>query len=123
MYDSEKDRERDNVNDENMTENLLIPVIMAKLPAEIRVQIVRNTSEEVWEMADMLNIILKEVEACEISESVKVNGVEHHKSRIPALTTSGSIGQSIQCVYCKEHHFSASCDRVVDTKERRELLK
>ena len=99
---------------------------MAKSPAEIRVQIARNTSEKVWEMADMLNIILKEVEARETSESVKVNDVEHHKPRIPganALTASGSIGQSIQCVYCKEHHFSASCDRVVDTKEHQVLLK
>ena len=99
---------------------------MTKLPAEIRVQIARNTTEEVWEIADMLKIILKEVEAREISKSIKVNEVDHRKPQTPsaaALAAQGSLGQSIQCVYCKEHHFSASCDRVKDTKERKEILK
>ena len=106
--------------------SLLTPVIMAKLPSEIRVQIARNTTEEIWEVADMLKIILKEVEAREISESVKVNEPEHRKPRTPsaaALATQAGLGQSIQCVYCKDHHFSASCDRVKDTKERKEILK
>ena len=106
--------------------SLLIPVIMAKLPAEIRVQIARNTTGEVWEIADMLKIIFKEVEGREISESIKVNEVDHRKPRTPAaaaLTAQGSLGQSIQCVYCKEHHFSASCDRVKDAKEPKEILR
>ena len=33
--------------------SLLIQVIMAKLPAEVQVQIARNTTEDVWEIADI----------------------------------------------------------------------
>ena len=106
--------------------SLLIPVIMAKLPADVRVQIARGTTQDVWKIGDLLNIILKEVEAREISDSVKVSDSDPRKPRIPsaqALAAQGVIGKSITCVYCKEHHYSASCDRVTNANERKEVLK
>lgn len=51
--------------------SLLIPVLMSKLPSEIRIQVARNTACEVWEMSDLLEVIRQEVEACEISDGVK----------------------------------------------------
>ena len=36
----------------NQYGSLLIPVIMSKLPHEIRVQVARNTAGEVWEMSE-----------------------------------------------------------------------
>ena len=53
--------------------SLLIPVIMSKLPHEIRVQIARNTAREVWDMPELLEVIRQEVEALGISEGVKTN--------------------------------------------------
>lgn len=41
----------------NQYGSLLIPVIMSKMPPEIRVQIARNTSREVWEMSELLEVI------------------------------------------------------------------
>ena len=35
--------------------SLLIPVIMAKLPQEVRVQVARNTAEDVWEISDIVD--------------------------------------------------------------------
>ena len=84
--------------------SLLTPVIMAKLPAEIRVQIARNTTGEVWEIADMLKIILKEVEAREISESIKVNEVDHRKPRMPAAAAPWTIGS--MCLLQRAPFFS-----------------
>ena len=52
---------------------MLIPVVMSKLPTEIRVQIARLTSSEVWSIREMLELIRKEVEAREASEHVKSN--------------------------------------------------
>jgi len=46
--------------------SLLIPVIMSKLPPEIRIQVARNTAREVWEMSNLLQVIRQEVQACEI---------------------------------------------------------
>ena len=57
----------------NQYGSLLIPVIMSKLPHEIRVQVARNTAGEVWDMSELLEVIRQEVEAREISEGVKTN--------------------------------------------------
>ena len=57
----------------NQYGSLLIPVILSKLPHEIRVQIARNTAREVWDMSELLEVIRQEVEALEISEGVKTN--------------------------------------------------
>ena len=46
---------------------------MSKLPTEIRVQIARLTSSEVWSIREMLELIRKEVEAREASEHLKLN--------------------------------------------------
>ena len=43
--------------------SLLIPIIMSKLPNEIRLQVVRNSTDEVWKIEDLLLTIKKEVEA------------------------------------------------------------
>ena len=49
--------------------SLHIPVIVSKLPTEIRVQIARLT----WSIREMLELIRKDVEAREASEHVKLN--------------------------------------------------
>lgn len=51
--------------------SLLIPIIMAKLPPEVRVHIARNTMQDVWNIESILNVIQKEIDAREISEKVK----------------------------------------------------
>ena len=112
--------------------SLLIPVIMAKLPQEVRVQIARNTTQDIWEMTDLLNVIRREVEAREISDNVRVN-TDNRKphpplQRPPTAATliaqeTSSKGKPIQCVYCADYHFSASCDRIIDTRARKEILQ
>ena len=62
--------------------SLLIPVIMAKLPSDVRMQVARCTKQDVWKIHALLDIILKEVEAREISDSVKVSDSEPRKPRI-----------------------------------------
>ena len=66
--------------------SLLIPVIVSKLPHDIRIQVARNTAREVWEMSDQLEVIQQEVKARENSEGVKTNvslgklQPNHHKT-------------------------------------------
>ena len=64
--------------------SLLIPVVMSKLPQDVRIQIARNTSQGVWEMSPLLDVIRKEVEEREISESVRVC-TEKPKGQNPRL--------------------------------------
>ena len=52
--------------------SFLIPVIMLKLPAEVRLQIARVSVKDVWEVEELLTVIKAEVEAREISDTVQV---------------------------------------------------
>ena len=53
--------------------SLLIPIIMSKLPSDVRLQVARTMQKDVWEIKDLLEIIRNEVEARELSEHVKAN--------------------------------------------------
>ncbi|XP_046864671.1 uncharacterized protein LOC124459195 [Xenia sp. Carnegie-2017] len=115
--------------------SMLIPIIMTKLPSDIRLQIARKSSGDVWKIDELLDTIKTEIEAREISEGVqsspqpqhgKYSGGQHQTPRIPtvnAFSTQNTSGKHIQCVYCKEPHFSASCDRVTDVNDRKSILR
>ena len=119
--------------------SLLIPVIMAKLPQDVRVQIARNTTQDVWEIGELLDVIQREVEAREISDNVKVTSDNRKppappvlpRDKLPPLANtlmaqgSGTtpVNKGLQCVYCAGNHYSSSCDRVTDTHARKEILK
>ena len=99
--------------------SMLIPVVMSKLPTEIRVQIARLTSSEVWSIREMLKLIRKEVEAREASEHVKLNNEKKTAQSYPSNTNrnlsskpstasalflrSSNRPTEIRCVYCKNH--------------------
>ena len=109
--------------------SLLIPVVMSKLPQDIRLQIARKTSKEVWEISEILDVIRNEVEAREMSDGVKV--VQSDKSKFPSkppslstfLVNNGPNKPNIKCVYCSGDHYSASCAKVADKSSRLEILR
>ena len=113
--------------------SMLIPIIMTKLPSEIRLQIARKSSGDVWKIDELLDTIKTEIEAREVSDGVqsslqqnKSPGGQHQSPRLPAVgafSNQDKPGKHIQCVYCKEHHFSASCDRVINPNDRKNILK
>jgi len=53
--------------------SFLIPVIMSKLPLDVRLQIARVTTGDFWEVEELLRVIKKEVVARELSDTVRVN--------------------------------------------------
>ena len=119
--------------------SLLIPIIMAKLPQDVRVQIARNTTQDVWKIGALLAVIQREVEAREISDNVKVTSDNRKPPALPVLPrdklspTANTLmaqgagktpaNKGFQCVYCAGNHYSASCDRMTDTNSRKEILK
>ena len=66
-----------------------------------------------------------------VGDRVKVNPNNRKpppfSPRLPAASSltaqEGRGNRSIQCAYCQEYHFSASCDRVIDIIERKEILR
>ena len=108
--------------------SILIPIVMSKLPSEIRLRIARETKDDVWKLDDLLSIIKNEVEAREASEGVKVSHgkLPTHQLKFHGHThnTASSLYASngkVQHVYCNGEHYSASCERVHGLKKRQEL--
>ena len=112
--------------------SLLFPVVMSKLPPELRIQVARKTADELWKIEDILEIIRKELEAREISESVRTNNprfndIHKHKEGWRQIRQQGYNGSSIsslyvteernerriKCVCCGQSHYSASCKQVL----------
>ena len=113
--------------------SLLIPIVMAKVPSELRLRIARVTKESVWKIDDLLEVIRQEVEAREVSERVKASDqrpptIQRNKSSTASSLLSKSETDSerrntnIHCAYCNDQHHSASCERFTDPKSRRDIL-
>jgi len=109
----------------------LIPVFMAKLPPEVRLQIARASTKDVWQIDELIQAIRAEVEARELSEGIRIQECRQHeplsKSNSPsaAALVIGDISgsQNKYCVYCRGEHYSASCGKVKDMVGRREVLR
>lgn len=118
--------------------SLLIPIIMSKLPSNIRIEVARKTSNEVWDMEELLKIIQTEIEARELSDNVLTTDTKRstytqgtpppHKTTFPhRQPTTGTFVSNEgyrppQCVYCNEQHFSASCEKIKNVEERKAIL-
>jgi len=106
--------------------SLLIPIIMSKITPELRLRIARETKKDVWEMGELLDLIKQEVEVREASEQVKIHTMKSHSgvtNRGPNYTASSLVSNSlIRCVYCNESHYSASCKRIPNVRECKDIL-
>ena len=123
----------------------MIPAIISKLPSEIRLQVARATkkeSSEVWEIEELFNLIQKEMEGRETTEQVRattdlikhMGNFSNTPKRVnqatastlftrPKETGNGKVFNSyIQCVYCGQAHYSASCEHVKVITERKNIL-
>ena len=109
---------------------------MSKLPLELRVQVARKTASDFWEINGILEIIRKELEAREISESVcndelrrpnetwKQNRQQDHNFSAASLfVKDGKHERKIKCVCCGQNLYSASCQRVKDNEETKSILR
>ena len=115
--------------------SFLIPVIMAKLPVEVRLQVARITTNDVWKIDELIGIIKGEVEAREISDAVRVNERKYtdmtHKSGISSSGTASSLTVTSReqgpgrrkCVFCGDDHYSSSCEKIKDVSVRRDLIR
>ena len=118
---------------------LLIPLLMEKLPANLRLIISRSIDKEEWDLDVLLRAFDSEIEArerCELIGSnlsepvvtpVKSNVGRFIKGRSDPSTASALVTQSeersVSCTYCRQRHPSARCTTITDIGARRNLLK
>ena len=79
-----------------------------------------------------MDVILKEVEAQEVGEHVKISGDSTNRkvpNKLPIRAASlvnqatQHSSRSIRCVYCNNSHYSAYCVKMVDTNTGKQILK
>ena len=77
-----------------------------------------------------MDIVRKEIEAREISDSVESNDKRQEKntnlrSNSQQGTTRSFVAKQtnvIQCYFCGRNHVSSNCDEIVDVQERKKIL-
>ena len=111
--------------------SFLKPVVMSRLPAEVRLHVARVSTKDVWEINELLKVIQAEVEAREMSDTMKIQekkGTETTatpKSGFSPGTANSLLARSgnesgIRCLFCNGEHYSSACEEV---KEIQKLLK
>ncbi len=78
----------------------LIPIVMGKLPGEIRIQVARLTTKEVWSMKELLELLENELKAREIGEAIRSTKLRIHFEEIQRIMEIKIRGQHRQRPHC-----------------------
>ena len=110
--------------------NLLCPVLLNKIPAELQLIVSRKVSEENWNLNSLMEAIEEELTA---RERIGVNPVSRTTQRRddrssvpPSATTlvSGNASSSaVPCCYCNQLHLPVNCDAVTQVEARKQCLR
>ena len=114
--------------------SFLIPVIMSRLPAEVRLHVVRVSTKEVWEINKLLKVIQAEVEAREMSDTMKIQerkGTEttftpkrgFSPGTANSLFARSGDGSGIRCAFCNGEHYSSACEEVKEIQKRKNIFR
>ena len=114
----------------------LVPLLMEKLPSNMRLIISRAIDQPEWDLDVPLKAFDSEIEARERCEPIGTNPSESFTPNRPfssqankgkdvptGATLTNQSEHPISCTFCKQSHPSASCGTVTDISARRNLLK
>ena len=104
---------------------LLAPVLLSKLPPELRLIVSRKVSDSNLDMDALLATFEKELTARERANS---QSSRHGQERVqPTVSTLFSSSQNVkpnpQCCYCLQSHPSTSCTCVTSPADRKQIHK
>ena len=116
--------------------SLLVPIVLAKLPAEIRKHLARENGSDKWILAELRQALHKELTVLEAGNVSQISDVPTAtasfftggaKRRVPATQRKpydAPLGaRPILCVFCGDHHSSANCSKVVSRQDRVAVVK
>ena len=112
---------------------LLVPVMLNKLPQELRLVISRKFERDLWDFDLFIQVFREELEARERCVSIGVSSSEQlvaapwRPPKPPNLPTAAALLSSgnnkLTCTFCKGTHSSTSCSIVTDVSARKKVLK
>ena len=113
--------------DESTFGSLLIPILLGKLPEDIKLQVTRLISSEIWDLREVLQLLSKEIEArekCAFSTNRDRVPGQSGKPFAGDYTTSSFVSKTQEkgCVFCSGQHSSHRCLVVQSPQERKKKL-
>ena len=114
--------------------SFLKPVIMSRLPAEVRLHVARVSIMDVWEINELLKAIQAEVEAREMTDNMKIQekkGTEttptpkrgFSPGTANSLLARSGDGSGIRCAFCNGEHYSPACEEVKEIQKRKNISR
>ena len=120
--------------------NLLSPIIMSKIPSELRLIISRKfEKEKSWDIEELLKSIKSELEARERCTTMKVSDnnnaraaasvnrdkFQHSRQSAPTTASALFVGktQNVYCSFCKGPHPSVKCSVYSDPASRKAITR
>ena len=104
--------------------DLLVPIILNKLPQKTRKNMVRDHNSNEWTLRDLQEAIRKEVRVFE-SELV----TSHHPQSLhptaafhAGATNQPNAANQRSCAFCKGSHSPTHCDVITDKQARKEFV-
>ena len=97
----------------------LSPVLVKKLPHELRLLISRKVPDEEWSMDPLMEVLEEELKARE--RTVPKENPDRQGRGLP--TSATLLTGSNLCCYCNQSHPSDHCKSIVTVEDRRQILK
>ena len=114
---------------------LLLPILIGKIPDEIRILLGRKMTGETWNLNTLLENFREELENRERCEGIQAlsfrDGRNFNEQRggrkysnTPFTAAALMTGKTtINCSFCQKEHTSASCFVVTDIEARKQILR
>ena len=84
---------------------MLVPVILEKLPDDIRLEVNRKMNGEDWDLDNLIRILILEIEAreaCNTNQADSIKELSVHNRKVRGITTESlHVGNRVlRCVFC-----------------------
>ena len=105
--------------------NLLLPLLTKKLPAELRLVISRQVTEDDWSLDNVMTALENELKARERAAQSSRDRAHHSARESPTMATfvTGDSAGSLTCCFCRQNHQSHSCQTVTTPELRKQALR
>ena len=102
---------------------LLCPIVISKLPDELRLIIGRKIGEDEWKLEEVLDDLLQEVEARERISSYACSSTKRRSKEPGSAATLLSKSNVVQCCFCNKSHQPENCHSVKVVEDRKQAIK
>ena len=111
---------------------LLLPVLLSKIPEEIRLIIGRKVKDDRWDLATLITNLKEEIDAREKCTLVKAsaehapkkqNYTSYNKQPSSASASYLSNNRGPSCSFCGDKHASQDCFNVTSIQAGKEILR